>query len=229
MDDNLIFEAKKFLVHYLKGQTCRYEQIHPWRKPWEFVVLHSLRVESYVKKLLDLERHGLSSEEVTLVRLAAVLHDVGRIHQRPQHAEIGRGIVSDWLSSNPILHAQITEVDRLLNMIGCHSDKEQIDEDFAVKILKDADVLDEIGIISIFMASNWIDRGDPYYFAKLKDRVQSKEVSFCDEGMELLQTESAKKLLLQKRAFIVQFCSQLAEELDGTEQFGKILLEDCFI
>jgi HD superfamily phosphodiesterase len=229
MSEEILFEAKRFIVNYLKGKKCEYEQIHPWRKPWEFVALHSFRVEAYVIKLLEMERHNLSQDEIILTRLAAILHDIGRIQQREDHAILGGNIVADWIQSNNAFHASNIECNRLLYLIEKHSNKEEKDEDYCLRILKDADILDEIGIISIFMASSWIDRGNPYFFSLLNQRVENREIEFCNEAYGLLNTESAKEILLQKKEFIDKFCSQLHEELDGTNEFGKVSLEDYFI
>lgn len=228
MNENILKEAKKFLVSYLKGKNIDYETIHPWRNRWEFVVLHSFRVEGYVKRILDIENHDLSNDEVLLTQLGSILHDVGRIHKREDHALIGRDIVNDWLKSNDSMRNTIKEPDRLLQLIEKHSDKKDHTDDYCLKVLRDADILDEIGAMSIFMASNWIDRSNPYYFKLLHDRVESFEVSFCDKGFKLLNTESAKQILKQKKEFITSFNNHLKDELCGTEIFGEVNLEDYF-
>jgi uncharacterized protein len=226
MDESILLEGKKFLVSYLKDKKINYETVHPWRGDWEFVVLHSLRVESYVKKILASERQALSSDEVLIVRLAAILHDIGRIHKREEHALVGRDIVCTWLKENPTLPLKLKETDKLLYLIEKHSNKEDDEEDYCLKILRDADVLDEIGVMSIFMASSWIDRSNPYFFNLLSDRVDSFETSYCDNQFRRLKTEAAQLILEEKRKFINLFNNQLKDEIIGTEVFGKIRIED---
>lgn len=229
MRDEILYKSKKLLVNYLKDKKCEYDQIHPWRQPWEFVALHSFRVEAYANKLLLMEPHNLSQDEVLLTRLAAILHDVGRIHQRQEHGKIGRRIVEEWIKSEAIFQTSNIDCDRLLDLIERHSDKEEKDEDYCSRILKDADVLDEIGVISIFMASSWIDRSNPYFFALLNQRVKDKEISFCDEQYVYLNTDSARKILQQKKEFIIGFSSELDDEIASTAEFGNIALEDYFV
>ena len=212
MSEDILFETKRFLVNYLKGMQFDYEQIHPWRESWEFVVLHSLRVEAYVIRLLEMESHNLSPDEVILTRLAAILHDVGRIQSREAHGNRGRSIVEGWLKSQIMFLPQNIDCNRLLDLIEKHSNKDEKDDDFCSRILKDADVLDEIGVMSIFMASSWIDRGNPYFFSLLNERVSDREISFCDKQYCMLNTESAKKILLQRKEFISNFYSQLSVE-----------------
>lgn len=228
MNEKILDEGKKFLVSYLKGKTIDYETYHPWRKNWEFIVLHSLRVEGYVRKILSSEKQNLSQNEVLVTRLAAILHDIGRIHRREEHALLGRDIISDWLQNNQDIPMSIKESNKLLYLIEKHSDKEDGDEDYCLKVLRDADVLDEIGAMSIFMTSNWIDRKNPYYFNLLADRIENFEIRFCDNGFKLLNTESAKSILHEKRKFITLFNDQLKDELYGTEMLGQVSIEDYF-
>jgi uncharacterized protein len=226
MDESILIEGKKFLVSYLKDKKIDYETVHPWRGNWEFIVLHSLRVESYVKKILASERQALSHDDILTVRLAAILHDIGRIHKREEHALVGRDIVCTWLTENQTLPLRLKETDKLLYLIEKHSNKEDDEKDYCLKVLRDADVLDEIGVMSIFMASSWIDRSNPYFFKLLSDRVDSFETSYCDNQLRRIKTEAAKLILEEKRKFVTLFNNQLKDEIIGTEVFGKIRIED---
>ncbi len=228
MNEYTLEEGKRFLIAYLKDKSIDYENIHPWRNTWEFIVLHSLRVEGYVKKILAGEGIALSDEEVLITRLAAILHDIGRIHKREEHALVGKDIIHNWLRENPVILNSISDPDRLLYLIERHSNKEEDDSDYCLKVLRDADILDEIGVISVFMASNWIDRSNPYFFQLLLDRLDNYEIDFCDKGFKLLNTETAKLILAEKRSFIELLNKQLKDELYGTEMLGEVSIEDYF-
>jgi uncharacterized protein len=228
MDENTLEEGKKFLVSYLQDKKMDYENIHPWRNSWEFIVLHSLRVEGYVKKIIAGESQILSHEEVLTTRLAAILHDIGRIHKREEHALAGRDIIHNWLRENQVIFNSIKDPDRLLYLIERHSNKEEDELDYCLKVLKDADILDEIGVISVFMASNWIDRNNPYFFNLLSDRIENFEISFIDNGFRLLNTETAKSILEEKRKLMKLLDNQLKDELYGTEMFGEVSIADWF-
>jgi uncharacterized protein len=228
MDESILEVGKKFLVSYLKDKTINYDCVIPWRNSWEFIVLHSLRVEGYVNKLLASENHDLTQDEVIITHLAAILHDVGRVHQREEHALLGKNIVQAWLNENETVAKNIKDIDRLLYLIEKHSSKEDEDTDYCLKILRDADILDEIGVMSIFMSSTTIDRSNPYFFKLLRDRVESFEINFCDDELKLLNTETAKVILREKKKFIIDFNKQLKDELYGTENFGEVNIEDYF-
>lgn len=215
MNLDVIRESKKFFVSYLKGKECGYETHYPWRKRWEFIVYHSLRVESYAIKILNGENHNLSDEEIELIRLSAILHDIGRINERDQHARISREIVEAWLKNNQRISSQIHNVDKLLYMIETHSDKDSKEEDFSIKVLRDADILDEIGVLSIFMASKRVDQSSPFFFNKLLERVKGFEINFCNQKMSMLNTITAKEVLRKKMDFINLFSDQLEDELEA--------------
>ncbi|QIB26466.1 HD domain-containing protein [Caloranaerobacter azorensis] len=223
MESYVLSEARKFLITYLKGKKYTNETNYPWRKDWEFVVYHSFRVESYVMKILKGEKQKISSEEVELLRIAAILHDIGRFDDRQQHAKVGAEIVKGWLDENYKISSQIKDVEKLLYMIETHSDKEKYEDDFCCKVLKDADILDEIGVLSIFMAANRVDNNSPFFFDQLLDRVRKFEIDFCDRKMLKLKTSTAKEILKKKKDFIISFTNQLEDELDGGEDILDLI------
>jgi HD superfamily phosphodiesterase len=228
MNENTLEQGKRFLISYLKDKNMDYETIHRWRCSWEFIVLHSLRVEGYVKKILAGEGQVLPQEQVLTIRLAAILHDIGRIHKREEHALVGKNIIHYWLRENQEILNSIKDPDKLLFLIERHSNKEDHESDYSLKVLRDADILDEIGVMSVFMASNWIDRSNPYFFQLLSDRVENFEIDFCDNGFRLLNTETAKSILYEKRKFIELLNKQLKDELYGTEMLGEVSIADYF-
>jgi putative nucleotidyltransferase with HDIG domain len=225
MDKSAFDASKKFLITYLKGKVIEYETLHPWRKPWEFVVLHSFRVHSYAEKIMRMENFKLNENEIYLTRAAAILHDIGRTEERKNHAENGADIVENWLSQNNDFNIDNTEKERLIYLIRNHSDKGKKNDDICLSILQDADVLDEIGALSIFMASNWVDKENAFFFNQLLDRVITYEIPFCEKGYALLQTNAAKKILKEKQEYIEKFIIQLKSELEGTEEVYKLIFE----
>lgn len=112
----------------------------------------------------DITTHGINNEERIIINkntlnqgkkfFVSYLHDIGRIYKREGHAMLGRDIVYNLLRENNEISKSIRESNRLLYLIEKHSNKEDNEEDYCLKVLRDADVLDEIGAMSIFMASN---------------------------------------------------------------------------
>lgn len=221
MDENIICESKKFLIQYLRGKDSNSKTLFPWRRDWRFVVHHSLRVESYAIKILEGEGMDINERESLLIRTAAVLHDTGRLDgvddHSDEHGRCGAQIVEKWLLENGNMGFSPQEKDRLLHMISVHSEKDTRENEIGVMILKDADILDEIGAISIFMSSYRIDNNDSNFLNNLSDRLKSYEIKFCNRQMDRLNTYTAKKILSEKKQFIENFIQQLDLELDGTK------------
>ena len=218
MTADLLDDARQFLAVSLRGKRSDFETRHPWRKEWEFAILHSLRVEAYTLKILRREQHLLSEAEIRLLRLAAILHDIARMDDRDRHAESGAQIAADWLQSRPGHPLNAGDIERVTAMIANHSDKSQSDSDYCQSVLKDADTLDEIGALSVFMAANWLDHQSPFFFHNLRQRLIEIELPFCDRKFSLLNTAGGRAILLEKKAFIERFIAQLADELEMEEE-----------
>jgi HD superfamily phosphodiesterase len=221
MPTDILEEARVFMLQSFKGKQSNFETKHPWRKDWKFAVLHSLRVETYAVKILEREHHSLSGHEIILLRLAAILHDLARMEDVENHARLGAEFAEPWLRN----HTTLTDGDiaRVLEMIADHSNKKVKEQDFCRAVLKDADTLDEIGAMSIFMAGNWLDRGSAFFFYELRQRLMEFEIPFCDKQLSILNTDGARKILNQKKAFIENFITQLTDEVQTEGQIEQML------
>jgi len=223
MESHYIDKAKEFLILYLEGKVCEYEVTHPWRRDSNFIVLHSLRVYNYAMKISKAMEDELTEEEFFIIQLAAILHDIGKADVLTDHAKRSAEIVHQWLSNNVDIKGNIKNVDRLLSIIQEHSNKDGEENDICAAILKDADTLDEIGALSIFMASSWIDRQSPFFFNDLLHRIETYEFNYCDKQMKRLNTFYGKKLLQDKVGFIKAFNNQLSSEIEGTEDIYEFI------
>ena len=223
MSKKLLDDARTYLVNSLKGKQNGFETKHPWRKDWEFAVLHSLRVESYTLEILARENHSLSEHEVVLLRFAAILHDIARLDKRENHAASGAEIVEKWLQTDSSHDLKRGDVTRVLEMIADHSNKDVRESDFSKAVLKDADTLDEIGVMSIFMTSNWLEHRSPFFFHELRKRLIEFELPFCDKQLSILNTNGAKEILREKKAFVEIFIAQITDELKADEQVEQMI------
>lgn len=220
MKVDVLEQSKQLLETYLREENFKYKgvSVHPWRVGGEHVFLHSLRVYSLAMKIVEGEKGKLSDDDVLMLQVAVILHDIGKFRSKEQHANRSAEIVRGWFAENPSIASTIEEPERLIRIIRNHSNKGIQDEDICSRILKDADILDEIGILSIFMASNQVDRNSPYFFNQLNKRLQGYEIDYCYKEMNKLYTETAKEILREKIIFIKGFIKQLDFELSGTEE-----------
>ena len=226
MRGEIINEAKKFLTEYLEGKICDYEIKHPWRRDSHFIMLHSLRVHSYTLKIIKNEFYEISEEDKLIIEIAAILHDIGKVEIKKGHAKRSSEIVSRWLNNNVHIVNKVKNVKKLLEIIEVHSAKDTKENDVCCAILKDADTLDEIGILSIFMSANQVDIHSPFFFNELLERLKSFEVGYCEGKMLKLNTAYGRKLLKDKMKFIEMFNSQLALELEGTSEVYELDEDD---
>jgi len=224
MSTNILDDARTYLLHSLKGKQSSFETKYPWRKDWEFAVLHSLRVEAYTLKILARERHPLSEHEIILLRLAAILHDLARMEDVENHAKLGAEIAEQWFRDHSGFSLTSGNIERVLEMIADHSNKKVKEQDFCKAVLKDADTLDEIGAMSIFMAGNWLERRSPFFFYDLRQRLIEFEIPFCDKQLSILNTDGAREILNEKKVFVENFISQLTDEVQADGHIEQMLL-----
>lgn len=223
MSADILHDARLYLVACLKGKRNGFETKHAWRKDWQFFVLHSLHVESYALKILAYEKHTLTGSEITLLRVAAILHDVARLDRRENHAQLGADLTAKWLEHHSHYGLRSDETARVLEMIADHSRKDVREQDFCKAVLKDADTLDEIGAMSIFMTGNWLDARSPFFFHQLQRRLIQFELPFCDKKLSILNTDGAKTILRQKKSFVENFIAQLTDELKADGDIAQML------
>jgi HD superfamily phosphodiesterase len=224
MPTQILEEARLFLVNSLRDRHNENETRHPWRKDWEFAVLHSLRVETYVTRILRQDQHTLSEREITLLRLAAILHDINRLGKREEHAKLGAETTKSWLmqSSSKLLSEE--DVERVVELIADHSNKADPEPDFSKAVLKDADTLDEIGMMSVFMAANWVDSQSPFFFHHLRQRLVDVEVTYCEKKLTILNTRGAREILQERKTFLENFIAQIDDELQTDPDIEQMLL-----
>ena len=136
-DDNLISVVRKFAV-----ENSEKNDIHGYA--------HVERVYNTCVKI-----GGKLNANLNVLKIAALLHDVGRINEKDDalkrnHAEISADKSKKFLSSNGISLIQ-DEFDNIIHSIRAHSfSNEQLARTLEAKILSDADKLDALGAIGIF-------------------------------------------------------------------------------
>ena len=152
------------------------------------------------------------------------MHDIARLDKLENHAKSGAEIVAKWLQDNSGFNLNSDDIARVLEMIADHSNKDMLEQDFSKAVLKDADTLDEIGVMSIFMTSNWLEKQSPFFFYELRQRLIDFELPFCDKKLAILNTDGAKEILHEKKAFVENFITQITDELKADEYIEKMLL-----
>jgi hypothetical protein len=74
------------------------------------------------------------------------------------------------------------------------------------------------------MTSNWLEPQSPFFFYELRQRLIDFELPFCDKKLAVLNTNGAKAILRQKKAFVENFIAQLTDELQADGYIEQMLL-----
>lgn len=216
MSNELVYrEAKELLVDYFKRNIKDSKDGVCNSKTWMFAIKHSLRVEDYSIRIAE-SIDNLSKEDILTVRLASIFHDIGSVVQRKNHAEISSKIIEEIFDEIRYISQSGIDKNRLVRIIADHSNKERVsDDDILSTILKDADILDQIGAMSILMHSSKYQYDSFDFYGNILKELQTREMSFCDEAYSLLRTNEGKRIMDDKIKFINSFRQQLECELSG--------------
>ena len=210
---SLIEKSIKYLINEVDGKKITFASHHPWRADGMHIVQHSLRVKSYIEEIKELEGIGLNDVDTVALPLAAILHDIGKLHGKAGHASTSIEMIQPFLQASnlePII------IERINELIFNHSNKNERSDDLTMNLLIDADAIDEIGMQSIMMCSNWINRESAFFFVDLHNRLENKELEFIEKVLEILYFDSSKSLVDKKIQFIRLVTTQLKSENSGS-------------
>lgn len=212
---DLIEEAKSFLTMYIKGKSSNGEKSYPWRNDWKFVIRHSIRVESFAKEIMSKE-NSLSDKDKLMISMASILHDIGTFDDKKNHAKVGSDIVKNWCTNKDFIEKNV-DTKKLITLIANHSKKEGKEKDSHLAILKDADILDEIGAMSIVKNIYDSNAKNDAYFNEVMEKLEKEEIPMIQKKRDKLTTKTAKVMLDKKIKFIKDFINELKSELMGTD------------
>ncbi|MCC5944879.1 MAG: HD domain-containing protein [Bernardetiaceae bacterium] len=212
----IIEKTAAFVREKFEGQ----ESGHDW---W-----HILRVWNLAKHLAAHEKNV----DKFVVELGALLHDISdsKFHE---NEEDGIKEAEDWLLSLEVEEEVIAHVLKIIQNISFKGGLNYQDFDSPeLQLLKDADRLDAIGAIGIARTFSYGGyRKRPFYDPELKPRKpgMSKEAyrdtektttinHFYEKLLTLkdgMHTQTAKKMAIQRHAYIENFLEIFYQEWEG--------------
>ena len=207
-------------ILFVKNQLTHAEGGHDW--------FHIERV--YKNALLIAEEEEC---DLTVVKLAALLHDIADSKFHGGDESIGPKIAREFLESQHISDAVIAHVIAIIENISFKGGNfEKTFSSKELEIVQDADRLDAIGAIGIARAFNYGGfKNRPIYNPNIQPKLNlSKEeyknseaptINHFYEKLLLLKdkmnTETGKKLAKKRHDFMISFLSQFYAEWDGEE------------
>ncbi len=173
---------------------------YPFRKRFE----HTMRVYRWAIKL-----QAKVGGDLEIIALAALLHDVGWDDER-DHGEVGAQIAVDYLDS---IGLDSEKISRIGEIIRIHEDKDTTQElSLECQVVMDADLLDEVGAISVVwdsMATACEDEASykrAYYRIKNFYKGNRPKIRRC-------KTEAARLEYSRRMKLLEDFIFQLEKEL----------------
>lgn len=174
---------------------------------------HNLRVMAMCERIGREE-----GADMPLLRLAALLHDIGRAEERQTgecHAEISARLAGEWLYAEGMDAARIALVQRAI--LAHRYRKESPPVSLEEKILFDADKLDSIGAIGVaraFAYSGVI--GQPIHAEHPDQHTPLHEYEWkLSRIKDRLYTKTARRIAEERHRVMERFFEQWMLEIRG--------------
>ena len=185
---------------------------------------HALRVYKMATRLAEEE-----NANVTIVQLAALLHDVDDIKLSPEtYANQDRTV--HFLKKHGIREARITTICNIIGEVSFKGTDSTTPETIEGKCVQDADRLDAMGAIGIARAFAYGgNHNRVIYDPEIKptinmnaDQYQSHISTTINHFYEklfqvkdLMNTDAAKRIAGQREAYMKTYISEFLDEWDG--------------
>lgn len=209
---NLLNQMKEEAGEYFKNAKGS----HDWR---------------HTERVFNLCMHIGKEEHANLevLKIAAILHDIGREYQDKTngevcHAEKGAILARELLEKHNIDEKTI---DRVIHCVECHRFRgDRIPQSKEAKVLYDADKLDSIGAVGIGRAFLFagevgaylhsvdvdVEKTEPY---TKEDTAYREFVVKLRKIKDKMLTEEGRRIAEERHAFMEEFFDRLNKEIDG--------------
>ena len=190
------------VIEYVKKMTT--ENGRPSNYPFRSRYEHTMRVYRWAIKL-----QAKLGGDIDIIALAALLHDVGWDNERP-HEEVGAELAVEFLDS---IGVEPDIIKRVGEIIMIHEDKDtEAELSLECKIVMDADLLDEVGAVSVIldaMATACEDEASykkAYYRIKNYYRINKPKIRRC-------KTDAARAEYTKRMQLLDSYINPLEKEL----------------
>lgn len=168
---------------------------------------HTLRVLKWAERI-----HEFEGGDLEVIKIASILHDIGW-EDGENHAITSRNIANDYLKS---IQYDVNKLPLILEAIESHNsrmtDKKLHIESF---ILMDADILDEVGALSILWDAMAAALEQVASYKKAYERI-IEYTNQIKQRVTLLRTETGLRFYHERIKVIDHFLDNLEYELGVT-------------
>ena len=191
------------VIQYVKEVTSENGRptLFPFRSRYE----HTMRVYRWAIKLQAIEGGDLE-----IITLAALLHDIGWDAERP-HGDVGAEMAIEYLLS--LGYDDEVKLGRIGEIIRIHTEKDTTDDlSLECRVVMDADLLDEVGAVSVLWDSMATaaeeDASYKKAYQRIKNfyRVNKPKIRRC-------KTNAGRREYEKRMDIIEKFLEELEKEL----------------
>ncbi len=209
----------KEIIEQIREEAKRYFVGMPLSHDWT----HVERVYNLALKIAEKENANLF-----IVKLASLLHDIGRKEEmesrgEKDHTEVSLRLASEILERYQ-LNGQVAE--EVLECISCHRFRNNEEpESLEAKVLFDADKLDCIGAIGVARAYAWAGEqniilySDKDFLGTGYEEEHSPMTEFTfklSKVKDRMQTQTGRKMAQKRHKYISSFFKRLKQEIEQT-------------
>lgn len=219
MDQELIInKTKKYIKDRLFGEGSGHDWYH---------VERVYKMAEYIGK-----KEGA---DLFIVRMAALMHDVSDHKFHKGNSDIGALITKEWLEQLRVEKSIVQIVTKIVKTISFKAGTVNSNQDsLEGKVVQDADRLDAIGAIGIARTFTYGGKKEreifnpdikPREYVDYKEYIKTKNHTinhFYEKLLllkDLMNTETAKKIALERHELMERYLKQFMMEWDGLD-FG---------
>ena len=204
---------KAFVREYLARHEPRAaNERNAWRQDGAARWAHTLRVLATAQKIGHAE-----GADYDVVTVAAIFHDVAKLDsEQDEHAVRGAEIARDYLTRAGFSADWIAGVcQTIVNHVAAleFGDNSLPLED---RVLRDADLLDEVGALGIVWTVMNAGIEAPSY-AEARVRIAKYDRATTERAVAKMMTRAGRAIVEQRLRFVNDFIAQLDEEFGARE------------
>jgi uncharacterized protein len=187
------------------------------RFPFRKLAGHCYRSYRWAQRINEIEKGDME-----IVEIGSLFHDIGKCVDSSVegHAREGAKICADYLRS---IGFDKSKIDVITHVVRNHIHT-KTDESMSLeqKIVRDADLLDEVGAITVLwdamataMATG-AEQDQSYEIAY--ERIRGAYENLCQKPLDLFETETAKSFFEERLSFLREYVHNLEYELGLRER-----------
>lgn len=220
---NQLDEIAKFVKNYLfeTAETSDQEWLKSNPRAAEHRWQHTLNVVANAEQILEGE--GATDEDWSIVRAAALLHDVSMFTcDHAVHGQVSADIAADYLENKGFDKSFIQTVTQAVAEHGTDFGDlppEEQGEQFswAGKILVEADILDKLGASAVTSALLYLGDQKKLNFEVNRELFKGLAYERATFFKDYFWTNTGKKMAQHRYAFFNEFLARLKEEVLESE------------